>query len=124
MGGTSTDVALIDQHLTKTNDSLVGDLPLRLPVLDIHTVGAGGGSIAWLDSGGSLRVGPRSAGAAPGPACYGQGTEITVTDANLLLGRLVPAHFLGGRMALDLPRTEPSPHQLAAQPQPHHPAAR
>ena len=106
MGGTSTDVALIDQTITRTSDSLVGDLPIRLPVLDIHTVGAGGGSIAWIDTGGSLRVGPRSAGATPGPACYGTGENLTVTDANLLLGRLVPGHFLGGRMTLDLARTE------------------
>ena len=109
MGGTSTDVALVDQTIARTNDSLVGDLPVRLPVLDIHTVGAGGGSIAWLDTGGSLRVGPRSAGADPGPACYGKGpdeqAQLTVTDANLLLGRLDPTFFLGGRMALDVART-------------------
>ena len=106
MGGTSTDVALIDERIATTNESLVGDLPVRLPVLDIHTVGAGGGSVAWVDSGGSLRVGPRSAGADPGPACYGKGEQLTVTDANLLLGRLDPANFLGGRMELDLARTE------------------
>jgi N-methylhydantoinase A/oxoprolinase/acetone carboxylase beta subunit len=104
MGGTSTDVSLIDGAIGATNDSLVGDLPVRLPVLDIHTVGAGGGSIAFIDSGGSLRVGPRSAGADPGPACYGKGSQLTVTDANLLLGRLDPAYFLGGRMPLDLTR--------------------
>ncbi len=84
-------------------------------MLDIHTVGAGGGSIAWIDSGGSLRVGPRSAGADPGPACYGTGTELTVTDANLLLGRLDPAYFLGGRMALDLARPRKVAKQLAKQ---------
>lgn len=106
MGGTSTDVSLIDNRIGTTNESLVGDLPVRLPVLDIHTVGAGGGSIAWIDAGGSLRVGPRSAGADPGPVCFGIGTELTVTDANLLLGRLDPAFFLGGRMTLDLSRTE------------------
>ncbi len=106
MGGTSTDVSLIDGRIGTTNESLVGDLPVRLPVLDIHTVGAGGGSIAWIDAGGSLRVGPRSAGADPGPVCFGTGTELTVTDANLLLGRLDPAFFLGGRMTLDLARTE------------------
>jgi N-methylhydantoinase A/oxoprolinase/acetone carboxylase beta subunit len=105
MGGTSTDVSLLDGAIGTTNDSVVGDFPVRLPVLDIHTVGAGGGSIAWIDSGGSLRVGPRSAGADPGPACYGTGSELTVTDANLLLGRLDPEYFLGGRMALDLDRT-------------------
>ncbi len=106
MGGTSTDVSLIDGVIGTTNESLVGDLPVRLPVLDIHTVGAGGGSIAWIDSGGGLRVGPRSAGAHPGPVCFGLGDELTVTDANLLLGRLDPAYFLGGRMSLDLQRTE------------------
>ncbi len=114
MGGTSTDVSLIDGRIGTTMDSLVGDLPVRLPVLDIHTVGAGGGSIAWLDEGGSLRVGPRSAGADPGPACYGVGHELTVTDANLLLGRLDPAFFLGGRMHLDLPRTRALAKALAA----------
>lgn len=106
MGGTSTDVSLIDHHIGTTNESLVGDLPVRLPVLDIHTVGAGGGSVAWIDAGASLRVGPRSAGADPGPVCFGVGTELTVTDANLLLGRLDPAFFLGGRMTLDFQRTE------------------
>lgn len=105
MGGTSTDVSLIDGAIGTTNESLVGDLPLRLPVLDIHTVGAGGGSVAWIDAGGGLRVGPRSAGANPGPVCFGVGDELTVTDANLLLGRLDPEYFLGGRMSLDLPRT-------------------
>jgi len=106
MGGTSTDVSLIDGVIGTTSESLVGDLPVRLPVLDVHTVGAGGGSIAWIDSGGGLRVGPRSAGADPGPVCFGVGEELTVTDANLLLGRLDPACFLGGRMSLDLARAE------------------
>ena len=105
MGGTSTDVSLIDGEIGRTLESLVGDLPVRLPVLDIHTVGAGGGSVAWVDAGGALRVGPRSAGADPGPVCYGLGEELTVTDANLLLGRLDPAFFLGGRMRLDVGRT-------------------
>jgi len=105
MGGTSTDVSLVDGQLGTTNESTVGDFPVRLPVLDIHTVGAGGGSIAYVDRGGSLRVGPRSAGAEPGPVCYGTGEELTVTDANLLLGRLEAEHFLGGRMALDRART-------------------
>ncbi len=117
MGGTSTDVSLIDQTIGTTSDSIVGDFPVRLPVLDIRTVGAGGGSIAWLDSGGSLRVGPQSAGAEPGPACYGTGPnggqQLTVTDANLLLGRLDPTYFLGGRMALDLPRTRAIAKSLA-----------
>jgi N-methylhydantoinase A/oxoprolinase/acetone carboxylase beta subunit len=115
MGGTSTDVSLVDGRIGTTMESLVGDLPVRLPVLDIHTVGAGGGSIAWIDAGGSLRVGPRSAGANPGPACYGTGSYITVTDANLLLGRLDPAYFLGGRMSLDLQRTRSLARTLAKQ---------
>jgi N-methylhydantoinase A/oxoprolinase/acetone carboxylase beta subunit len=115
MGGTSTDVSLIDGAIGTTNESLVGDIPVRLPVLDIHTVGAGGGSIAYLDSGASLRVGPRSAGADPGPVCYGKGAELTVTDANLLLGRLAPEYFLGGRMALDLPRARAIAKSLAKQ---------
>lgn len=105
MGGTSTDVSLIDGQLGTTNESTVGDFPVRISVLDIHTVGAGGGSIAHVDAGGSLRVGPRSAGADPGPVCYGKGEEVTVTDANLLLGRLDPQHFLGGRMQIDTDRT-------------------
>ena len=104
MGGTSTDVSLIDDAIATTTDSRIGDFPVRLPVIDIHTVGAGGGSIAYVDTGGALRVGPRSAGAVPGPVCYGTGTELTVTDANLLLGRLDPEFFLGGRMALDVGR--------------------
>lgn len=114
MGGTSTDVSLLDGAISTTNESLVGDLPVRLPVLDIHTVGAGGGSVAWIDSGGGLRVGPRSAGADPGPVCFGVGEELTVTDANLLLSRLDPAYFLGGRMSLDLRRTERVAAEFAA----------
>ncbi len=105
MGGTSTDVSLIDGQLSTTNESTVGDFPVRLPMLDIHSVGAGGGSIAYRDSGGSLRVGPQSAGAEPGPVCYGKGEQLTVTDANLLLGRLDPKYFLGGRLRLDVERT-------------------
>ena len=98
MGGTSTDVALCDGAIPTTAESQIGDLPLRLPVIDIHTVGAGGGSVAFVDGGGALRVGPRSAGALPGPAAYGRGgAEPTVTDANVLLGRLPPQGFLGGK---------------------------
>lgn len=104
MGGTSTDVTLIDGELSRTMESVVGDFPVRLPIIDIHTVGAGGGSIAYVDTGGALRVGPQSAGATPGPICYGRGTELTVTDANLLLGRLDRERFFGGRMKLDLER--------------------
>jgi N-methylhydantoinase A len=97
MGGTSTDVSLIvGGRASLTAEREVGGLPLRLPAVDLHTVGAGGGSIVWLDSGGAVRVGPESAGADPGPACYGRGgTRPTVTDANLLLGRL-PAILAGG----------------------------
>jgi N-methylhydantoinase A/oxoprolinase/acetone carboxylase beta subunit len=114
MGGTSTDVSLIDDAVAMTTESKIGDFPVRLPVIDIHTVGAGGGSIAYVDSGGALRVGPRSAGAVPGPVCYGSGTELTVTDANLLLGRLDPAFFLGGRMSLDIARTQSVAAEMAA----------
>src|SRR6266542_3530257 len=105
MGGTSTDVTLIDGAIGVTTESAVGDFPVRLPIIDIHTVGAGGGSIAYVDAGGALRVGPRSAGADPGPVCYGKGTELTTPDANLVLGRLAPDYFLGGRMTLDPERT-------------------
>ena len=115
MGGTSTDVSLIDGEVARTTDSRVGDFPIRLPVLDIHTVGAGGGSIAYADSGGALRVGPRSAGSVPGPVCYGSGAELTVTDANLLLGRLDPEFFLGGRMTIDRGRAETVAADMAAQ---------
>ena len=114
MGGTSTDVSLIDGQIGMTTDSTVGDFPVRLPVLDIHTVGAGGGSIAYVDSGGALRVGPRSAGADPGPVCYGKGDVLTVTDANLLLGRLDADHFWGGRMVLDADRVRAKAQEFAA----------
>ncbi len=100
MGGTSTDVALIDDKLPLTMESEISDFPIKTPMIDIHTVGAGGGSIAYFDVGGSLRVGPESAGADPGPICYGKGEKITVTDANLYLGRLIPEKFLGGNMKL------------------------
>lgn len=100
MGGTSTDVALIDGQLPLTTESTIAGYPVKVPMIDIHTVGAGGGSIARLDRGGSLQVGPESAGADPGPICYGKGKELTVTDANLYLGRLIPDHFLGGGMRL------------------------
>jgi N-methylhydantoinase A/oxoprolinase/acetone carboxylase beta subunit len=114
MGGTSTDVSLIDEHISMTTEAVVGDFPVRLATIDIHTVGAGGGSIAAVDSGDALRVGPRSAGAEPGPACYGTGSELTVTDANLLLGRLDPDYFLGGRMALDTERAHEVARALSA----------
>ncbi len=105
MGGTSTDVSLLDGQARLQTNWEIGGLPLKVPAIDIHTVGAGGGSIAYVDVGGALKVGPRSAGADPGPACYGHGKEPTVTDANLLLGRLVQGGFLGGRMALDRERS-------------------
>ena len=101
MGGTSTDVALIDGSLPLTLESAIEGYPVKVPMIDIHTVGAGGGSIARLDEGGALTVGPESAGADPGPICYGKGTEITTTDANLFLGRLIPERFLGGGMRLE-----------------------
>lgn len=100
MGGTSSDVSLIDGQISRTSESMIGDFPIRLPIINIHSVGAGGGSIAYIDRGGSLRVGPQSAGADPGPACYGKGIFPTVTDANLVLGRLDPEFFLGGQMKI------------------------
>ena len=103
MGGTSTDVALIDGRPQPRPESSIDDLPLRLRMLDIETIGAGGGSIARVDAGGALRVGPESAGASPGPVVYGAGGEqVTLSDANAILGRLDADHFLGGKMALDL----------------------
>jgi N-methylhydantoinase A len=104
MGGTSTDVCLCPGGIPFTSEGEISalGLPLRLPMIDIHTVGAGGGSLARVDAGGALTVGPESAGAVPGPVCYGRGGRVpTVTDANLTLKRLNPAHFLGGRMTLD-----------------------
>lgn len=102
MGGTSTDVSMIDGEPVQSTDARIGPWPLAIPGLDIHTIGAGGGSIAELDAGGMLQVGPESAGAQPGPACYGLGgIQATVTDANLVLGRLRAHRFLGGRMQLD-----------------------
>ena len=98
MGGTSTDVSLINGQPTLSTDAIVGGCPIHLPLLDIHTIGAGGGSIAYVDTGGSLRVGPQSAGSDPGPACYGKGELPTVTDANLVLGCILPDYFLGGQM--------------------------
>ncbi|MBI3772374.1 MAG: hydantoinase/oxoprolinase family protein [Gammaproteobacteria bacterium] len=102
MGGTSTDVALIDGEPQLTSEGRIGPYPVAVPMVDMHTLGAGGGSYAYLDAGGLLQVGPESAGADPGPACYGRGgTRPTVTDANLILGRLRPDAFLGGQMKLD-----------------------
>jgi N-methylhydantoinase A len=105
MGGTSTDVTLVDREVRGGNQTEIAGLPVGVPMLDIHTVGAGGGSIARFDVAGALRVGPESAGADPGPICYGRGNQPTVTDANLILGRLQADRFLGGDFTLDLERT-------------------
>ncbi len=115
MGGTSTDVAFVrGGRPGLAFEREIGGVPLRVPALDIHTVGAGGGSIAWRDSGGALKVGPQSAGADPGPACYGRGGEApTVTDANLVLGRLGPAGLAGGAVPLDPARAEAAVAHLA-----------
>jgi len=118
MGGTSSDVAMLDGEigLSQSGSITAGNsrLPVPVPMVDLHTIGAGGGSIAWLDEGGVLRVGPASAGATPGPACYGQGgSEPTVTDANLILGRIPRQGFAGG-MALDYPAAEAALAPLAA----------
>ncbi|MCK5649015.1 MAG: hydantoinase/oxoprolinase family protein [Gammaproteobacteria bacterium] len=103
MGGTSTDVAVIEGELQLTSEGHIGDYPVAISMVDMHTIGAGGGSIAYLDAGGVLQVGPESAGASPGPACYGRGgKQATVTDANLILGRLSAQAFLGGAMSLDI----------------------
>jgi len=113
MGGTSSDVSLIEGEIRRTSESVIGDFPIRIPIIDILSVGAGGGSIAYVDRGGSLRVGPQSAGADPGPACYGQGDLPTVTDANLVLGRLIPEFFLGGKMKIFPERSSESLKNLA-----------
>jgi len=103
MGGTSTDVSLIDRAPRTTRETTLAGLPVAVPVLDVHSVGAGGGSLARMDAGGALRVGPESAGAVPGPVCYGRGgTQPTVTDAHLILGRLDAENFLGGAFKLDV----------------------
>ena len=117
MGGTSTDVStVIDRKESFTTAfEIEWGVPIQVPMIDIRTIGAGGGSIAWIDKGGMLRVGPQSAGARPGPACYGHGgTQATVTDANLLLGRINPKNFLGGRMPLDVQAARTAIEQLAA----------
>lgn len=113
MGGTSTDTALIDGKAQITTEAVVSGCPIHIPMLDIHTIGAGGGSIARVDAGGALRVGPESVGADPGPACYGRGDLPTVTDANMVLGRLAADYFLGGQIALDRNRSERAIGKLA-----------
>lgn len=115
MGGTSTDVALCRGEARTTNEALVAGLPVAVPVIDIHTVGAGGGSIARVDAAGAMRVGPESAGADPGPACYGRGDEVTVTDANLVLGRFGGSSLLGGEMPIDVGRSRSVLTRLASE---------
>lgn len=118
MGGTSFDISLSYQgEARRTQEGEVEGFPIKVPMIDIHTLGAGGGSTAWIDPGGALRVGPQSAGADPGPACYGQGgSEATVTDANLVLGRLNPSYFLGGRVLLDVERARQVVYDRVANP--------
>ncbi|MDQ6988024.1 MAG: hydantoinase/oxoprolinase family protein, partial [Mariprofundaceae bacterium] len=107
MGGTSTDVALLDGQAHITVEGHIADMPVAVPMLDIHTIGAGGGSIAWQDAAGLLRVGPQSVGAAPGPACYARGGDkATVTDANVVLGRIPPSAKLAGNLPLDVQRAQ------------------
>jgi N-methylhydantoinase A len=117
MGGTSTDVSTVldGRESFTTSFEIEWGLPIQIPMIDIRTIGAGGGSIAWIDKGGMLRVGPESAGASPGPACYAKGgLRATVTDANLLLGRIDPDNFLGGRMRLDPRPAERCVEEVAA----------
>jgi N-methylhydantoinase A len=117
MGGTSCDVCVIeDGEVRRTGSRTIGGRVIQLPMVDVHTVGAGGGSIGWRDSGGALRAGPQSAGADPGPACYGRGgTEPTVTDANLLLGRLAAGSELAGGVPLDQEAAQAAVGKLAAE---------
>jgi N-methylhydantoinase A/oxoprolinase/acetone carboxylase beta subunit len=115
MGGTSTDVSLSDGQPRETLEASIDGFPVRVPMLDIHTVGAGGGSIARVDEGGLLRVGPESAGADPGPACYGKGTQPTVTDAHVVLGRIAADQLIGGAMHLDTARAATAVDSIAHQ---------
>jgi N-methylhydantoinase A/oxoprolinase/acetone carboxylase beta subunit len=114
MGGTSTDVSLCDGKPRESTESSIDGFPIRVPMLDIHTVGAGGGSLARVDEGGLLRVGPESAGADPGPACYGAGDQPTVTDAHVVLGRIAAHQFLGGEMSIDTERAGAAVDKIAA----------
>ncbi|MHA3964604.1 MAG: hydantoinase/oxoprolinase family protein [Candidatus Thorarchaeota archaeon SMTZ1-45] len=115
MGGTSCDISAISGNIIVRPDNEVGGLPIRVPSVDVKTIGAGGGSIAWIDNAGVLHVGPQSAGASPGPAAYGKGgTEATVTDANLILGRLSPDYFLGGNVSLDLNQAQDSVSKISS----------
>lgn len=114
MGGTSTDVSLCDGEPRQTMEASVDGLPVKTPMLEIHTVGAGGGSVARVDEGGLLRVGPESAGAVPGPACYGTGEQATVTDAHVVLGRIAAAQLAGGSMTLNSERSRQAVARVAA----------
>lgn len=116
MGGTSFDVSVVHKgSISMVNEGEVDGLPVRLPMVEMRTIGAGGGSIAWIDAGNRLRIGPQSAGAVPGPACYGKGgKQLTVTDANLLLGRLDAARFMGGAMPLDIDASTSAVAELSA----------
>jgi N-methylhydantoinase A/oxoprolinase/acetone carboxylase beta subunit len=113
MGGTSTDVCLIDGSPRETTEATVDGFPVQIPMLDIHTVGAGGGSIAFVDDGGLLRVGPQSAGADPGPACYGSGNLCTVTDAHVFLGRITTDQLAGGSLPIQPARAAASVERLS-----------
>jgi N-methylhydantoinase A len=114
MGGTSADVSLLDHGPLMTREATLDNIPIRTPMLDTVTIGAGGGSVAWIDDAGALRVGPRSQGSTPGPACYGRGGDLpTVTDAHLILGRLDAGRFFGGRLKLDAARARSSIRILA-----------
>jgi N-methylhydantoinase A len=115
MGGTSTDVSLCDGQPRETMEASIDGFPVRVPMLDIHTVGAGGGSIARIDEGGLLRVGPESAGADPGSACYGSGERATVTDAHVVLGRIAADQLVGGQMHLDVERAAAAVDAIARQ---------
>jgi N-methylhydantoinase A len=118
IGGTSCDIAFIENgRALEVTEGEVSDYPVAVPMIDITTIGAGGGTVAWLDRGGGLNLGPRSAGAEPGPVCYGHGgTEVTVTDANLILGYLNPDYFLGGRVRLDRAAAEEALRTRVAEP--------
>jgi N-methylhydantoinase A len=115
MGGTSTDVSLCDGKPRESTEGVIDGFPIRTPMLEIHTVGAGGGSLARVDEGGLLRVGPESAGADPGPACYGVGEQATVTDAHVVLGRIAGDQFLGGEMPISVERAEAAVDRVASQ---------
>ena len=117
IGGTSSDLALIkDYEIAFTSNAELGGFPVKVPMVEMHTIGAGGGSIAWVDAGGGIRVGPQSAGAYPGPACYGYGDQPTVTDSNVMMGYLNPDNFLGGEFFLDKAKSELAIEEKVAKP--------